>query len=46
LIGYCVEGCLFLVYEYIDNGNLSQNLRDLGEINTREISILSNGAAM
>ncbi|KAK2431229.1 lysM domain receptor kinase [Trifolium repens] len=29
LIGYCVEGCLFLVYEYIDNGNLSQNLRDL-----------------
>ncbi|KAK2377406.1 lysM domain receptor kinase [Trifolium repens] len=29
LIGYCVDGCLFLVYEYIDNGNLSQNLRDL-----------------
>ncbi|WJX59084.1 hypothetical protein P8452_44462 [Trifolium repens] len=29
LIGYCVEGFLFLVYEYIDNGNLSQNLRDL-----------------
>ncbi|GAU14458.1 hypothetical protein TSUD_249980 [Trifolium subterraneum] len=28
LIGYCVEGFLFLVYEYIDNGNLSQNLRD------------------
>ncbi|XP_061338162.1 lysM domain receptor-like kinase 3 [Gastrolobium bilobum] len=29
LIGYCVEGSLFLVYEYIDNGNLSQNLRGL-----------------
>ncbi|KEH28325.1 LysM receptor kinase K1B [Medicago truncatula] len=28
LIGYCVEGFLFLVYEYIDNGNLSQNLHD------------------
>nr|AAQ73154.1 LysM domain-containing receptor-like kinase 1 [Medicago truncatula] len=28
LIGYCVEGSLFLVYEYIDNGNLSQNLHD------------------
>ncbi|EYU33877.1 hypothetical protein MIMGU_mgv1a020123mg [Erythranthe guttata] len=27
LIGYCVEGSLFLVYEYIDNGNLSQHLR-------------------
>ncbi|XAR53808.1 Non-specific serine/threonine protein kinase [Bertholletia excelsa] len=28
LIGYCVEGSLFLVYEFIDNGNLSQHLRD------------------
>ncbi|XP_058743192.1 lysM domain receptor-like kinase 3 [Vicia villosa] len=28
LIGYCVEGFLFLVYEYMDNGNLSQHLHD------------------
>ncbi|CAH1439958.1 unnamed protein product [Lactuca virosa] len=27
LIGYCVEGSLFLVYEFIENGNLSQHLR-------------------
>ncbi|GMN36384.1 hypothetical protein TIFTF001_005987 [Ficus carica] len=27
LIGYSVEGSLFLVYEYIENGNLSQHLR-------------------
>ncbi|XP_042976080.1 lysM domain receptor-like kinase 3 isoform X1 [Carya illinoinensis] len=27
LIGYCVEESLFLVYEYIENGNLSQHLR-------------------
>ncbi|KAK9924380.1 hypothetical protein M0R45_032750 [Rubus argutus] len=27
LIGYCVKGSLFLVYEYIDNGDLSQHLR-------------------
>ncbi|KAK7300373.1 hypothetical protein RJT34_11217 [Clitoria ternatea] len=27
LIGYCIEGSLFLVYEYMDNGNLSQHLR-------------------
>ncbi|KAK6142427.1 hypothetical protein DH2020_022775 [Rehmannia glutinosa] len=27
LIGYCVEGSLFLVYEYIENGNLSEHLR-------------------
>ncbi|KAL9242564.1 hypothetical protein vseg_016552 [Gypsophila vaccaria] len=27
LIGYCVEECLFLVYEFIENGNLSQHLR-------------------
>ncbi|KAI4305780.1 hypothetical protein L6164_029125 [Bauhinia variegata] len=30
LIGYCVEGSLFLVYEYIDNGNLREHLRDSG----------------
>ncbi|PNX83938.1 receptor-like protein kinase, partial [Trifolium pratense] len=28
LIGYCVEGSLFLVYEYIENGNLSQHLHN------------------
>ncbi|KAI3829395.1 hypothetical protein L1987_03518 [Smallanthus sonchifolius] len=28
LIGYCVEGSLFLVYEFIGNGNLNQYLRD------------------
>ncbi|KAM7264907.1 hypothetical protein ACFE04_002590 [Oxalis oulophora] len=28
LIGYCVEASLFLVYEYIENGNLSQHLRN------------------
>ncbi|CAI8586558.1 unnamed protein product [Vicia faba] len=28
LIGYCVEGFLFLVYEYIENGNLSQHLHN------------------
>ncbi|KAI4295954.1 hypothetical protein L6164_035947 [Bauhinia variegata] len=27
LIGYCVESSLFLVYEYIENGNLGQHLR-------------------
>ncbi|KAI9095412.1 hypothetical protein K1719_026446 [Acacia pycnantha] len=31
LIGYCVKkDSLFLVYEYIDKGNLSQHLRDSG----------------
>ncbi|KAL5201782.1 hypothetical protein ABZP36_036136 [Zizania latifolia] len=30
LIGYCVESCLFLVYEFIENGNLSQHLRGAG----------------
>ncbi|XP_052202607.1 chitin elicitor receptor kinase 1-like isoform X2 [Diospyros lotus] len=30
LIGYCVEGSLFLVYELIENGNLSQHLRGSG----------------
>uniref|UniRef100_A0A0E0M386 non-specific serine/threonine protein kinase n=1 Tax=Oryza punctata TaxID=4537 RepID=A0A0E0M386_ORYPU len=30
LIGYCVESCLFLVYEFIDNGNLSQHLQGTG----------------
>ncbi|XP_031260053.1 chitin elicitor receptor kinase 1-like [Pistacia vera] len=31
LIGYCVEGSLFLVYEFIENGNLSQHLRGQGK---------------
>ncbi|ESW13610.1 hypothetical protein PHAVU_008G211100 [Phaseolus vulgaris] len=31
LIGYCVEGSLFLVYEYIDNGNLGQYLHGIGK---------------
>lgn len=31
LIGFCVEGSLFLVYEYINNGNLSQHLRGKGK---------------
>ncbi|ESR63029.1 hypothetical protein CICLE_v10017678mg, partial [Citrus x clementina] len=31
LIGYCVEGSLFLVYEYIENGNLNQHLRGSGK---------------
>ncbi|MQM09264.1 hypothetical protein Taro_042131, partial [Colocasia esculenta] len=26
LIGYCIQGSLFLVYEYIENGNLMQHL--------------------
>jgi len=30
LLGYCVEDSLFLVYEFIDNGNLSQHLRSSG----------------
>ncbi|KAI3703991.1 hypothetical protein L1987_74192 [Smallanthus sonchifolius] len=30
LIGYCVKGSLFLVYEYIENGNLSQHLHASG----------------
>ncbi|KAL5715367.1 chitin elicitor receptor kinase [Ranunculus cassubicifolius] len=30
LIGYCVEGSLFLVYEFIENGNLSEHLRGTG----------------
>nr|XP_004491135.2 lysM domain receptor-like kinase 3 isoform X2 [Cicer arietinum] len=28
LIGYCVEGSLFLIYEYMNNGNLSQHLHN------------------
>ncbi|AES99912.2 LysM receptor kinase K1B [Medicago truncatula] len=28
LIGYCVEGFLFLVYEYMENGNLNQHLHN------------------
>ncbi|KAH9602930.1 hypothetical protein KSS87_005666 [Heliosperma pusillum] len=31
LIGYCVEECLFLVYEFVENGNLSQHLRGSGK---------------
>uniref|UniRef100_A0A7N2MB13 non-specific serine/threonine protein kinase n=1 Tax=Quercus lobata TaxID=97700 RepID=A0A7N2MB13_QUELO len=27
LIGYCIQGSLFLVYEYVENGNLKQHLR-------------------
>ena len=30
LIGYCVEGSLFLVFEFIENGNLSQHLHGSG----------------
>lgn len=30
LIGFCTEECLFLVYEFIENGNLSQHLRGSG----------------
>ncbi|KAH9615347.1 hypothetical protein KSS87_014328, partial [Heliosperma pusillum] len=30
LLGYCVEDSLFLVYEYVKNGNLSQHLRRSG----------------
>ncbi|KAG9159900.1 hypothetical protein Leryth_005658 [Lithospermum erythrorhizon] len=32
LIGYCVEGSLFLVYEFIENGNLSQHLRGSAKV--------------
>lgn len=30
LIGYCVEGSLFLIYEYVENGNLGQHLHGSG----------------
>ncbi|XBI50771.1 hypothetical protein VPH35_114130 [Triticum aestivum] len=30
LIGYCTESSLFLVYEFVENGNLSQHLRGTG----------------
>ncbi|XP_078176351.1 LOW QUALITY PROTEIN: chitin elicitor receptor kinase 1-like [Carex rostrata] len=30
LIGYCIDGALFLVYEYIENGDLSQHLCSSG----------------
>ncbi|WOL03764.1 chitin elicitor receptor kinase 1-like [Canna indica] len=30
LIGYCTEVSLFLVYEYIENGNLGEHLHGLG----------------
>lgn len=40
LIGYCVKkDYLFLVYEYIDNGNLSQHLRGSGEKTIPPMSI-------
>ncbi|VAI63843.1 unnamed protein product [Triticum turgidum subsp. durum] len=29
-IGYCTESSLFLVYEFVENGNLSQHLRGTG----------------
>ncbi|XP_061337733.1 lysM domain receptor-like kinase 3 isoform X1 [Gastrolobium bilobum] len=31
LIGYSIEGSLFLVYEFMENGNLSEHLRDSGK---------------
>ncbi|GLT28237.1 hypothetical protein SLA2020_031860 [Shorea laevis] len=30
LIGYCIEGSLFVVYEFVENGNLSHHLRGSG----------------
>ncbi|KAL8209645.1 hypothetical protein R6Q57_006377 [Mikania cordata] len=30
LLGYCVKGSHFLVYEYVENGNLSQHLHESG----------------
>ncbi|ESQ47702.1 hypothetical protein EUTSA_v10020310mg [Eutrema salsugineum] len=30
LIGYCVEGSLFLIYEFVENGNLGQHLHGSG----------------
>ncbi|CAN6470951.1 unnamed protein product [Victoria cruziana] len=33
LIGYCTDRALFLVYEYIDSGNLSEHLRGTGQKN-------------
>ncbi|CAN8258521.1 unnamed protein product [Cochlearia groenlandica] len=30
LIGYCVEGSLFLIYEYVENGNLGEHLHGSG----------------
>ncbi|GLT28239.1 hypothetical protein SLA2020_031870 [Shorea laevis] len=30
LIGYCTEGSLFVVYEFMENGNLSHHLRSSG----------------
>jgi hypothetical protein len=32
LIGFCTESSLFLVYEFIENGNLSQHLRGTGNV--------------
>ncbi|KAK8989203.1 hypothetical protein V6N11_063641 [Hibiscus sabdariffa] len=42
LIGYCVEGSLFLVYEFIENGNLSQHLRRQGEKHVLASVIMHN----
>lgn len=43
LIGYCIEGSLFLVYEYIENGNLSQYLRSSsGEEDSSQAQNLNN----
>ena len=41
LIGYCTESSLFLVYEFIENGNLSQHLRGTGNVPPLEIPIVS-----
>jgi serine/threonine protein kinase len=41
LIGYCVEGSLFLVYEYIENGNLRQHLHGSGEKVNASNSLIS-----
>uniref|UniRef100_A0A7N0UC74 non-specific serine/threonine protein kinase n=1 Tax=Kalanchoe fedtschenkoi TaxID=63787 RepID=A0A7N0UC74_KALFE len=38
LIGYCVEGSLFLVYEYMENGNLGQHLRSSGGLGKAPLS--------
>ncbi|CAK9184957.1 unnamed protein product [Ilex paraguariensis] len=47
LIGYCVDDSLFLVYEYIENGNLSQHLcgsgRELLPWSTRVQIALDSG---
>ncbi|KAK9734338.1 hypothetical protein RND81_04G132600 [Saponaria officinalis] len=42
LLGYCMEGSLFLVYEYIENGNLSQHLRNSGAVSHKMFSMLNH----